>query len=239
MSASTFRSGLRRGLPVTLSVMPFGALFGAVAIDNGLTAAEAILMSGSIYAGASQLVGIELFNQNLPAWLVVLSIFAVNFRHVLYSAAMVRVVPEWSIARKALGFFFLVDPQFAESVRQKEIHGRVGFSWYMGYALIVYVGWMLSTVAGALLGNLIGDPKEAGFDVLLPVYFMGMVLGFRTRSNFYPVMLASAVGAIAAYHFVGSPWHVSIGAIAGILLAVILPPAPVDPQTDAKNGEIA
>lgn len=239
MSASTFRSGLRRGLPVTLSVMPFGALFGAVAIDNGLTAAEAILMSGSIYAGASQLVGIELFNQNLPAWLVVLSIFAVNFRHVLYSAAMVRVVPEWSIARKALGFFFLVDPQFAESVRQKEIHGKVGFSWYMGYALIVYVGWMLSTVAGALLGNLIGDPKEAGFDVLLPVYFMGMVLGFRTRSNFYPVMLASAVGAIAAYHFVGSPWHVSIGAIAGILLAVILPPAPVDPQTSAKNGEIA
>lgn len=237
MPVSTFRSGLKRGLPVTLSVLPFGALFGAVAIDNGLTVAEAILMSGSIYAGASQLVGIELFNQNLPAWLVVLSIFAVNFRHVLYSAAMVRIVPEWSIARKAIGFFFLVDPQFAESVRQKEIHGKVGFSWYMGYALIVYVGWMLSTIAGALLGNLIGDPKAAGFDVLLPVYFMGMVLGFRTRSNFYPVMVASAVGAIAAYHFVGSPWHVSIGAMTGILLAVILPPTQPVPQTVADSGE--
>ncbi|KXG86029.1 AzlC family ABC transporter permease [Agrobacterium bohemicum] len=237
MSVSTFRSGLKRGLPVTLSVLPFGALFGAVAIDNGLTVAEAILMSGSIYAGASQLVGIELFNQNLPAWLVVLSIFAVNFRHVLYSAAMVRIVPEWSLARKAIGFFFLVDPQFAESVRQKEIHGKVDFSWYMGYALIVYVGWMLSTIAGASLGNLIGDPKAAGFDVLLPVYFMGMVLGFRTRSNFYPVMLASAVGAIAAYHFVGSPWHVSIGAMTGILLAVILPPAPAEPQTIVDSGE--
>lgn len=238
MPVSTFRSGLKRGLPVTLSVLPFGALFGAVAIDNGLTVAEAILMSGSIYAGASQLVGIELFNQNLPAWLVVLSIFAVNFRHVLYSAAMVRIVPEWSIARKAIGFFFLVDPQFAESVGQKEIHGKVGFSWYMGYALIVYVGWMLSTIAGALLGNLIGDPKAAGFDVLLPVYFMGMVLGFRTRSNFYPVMVASAVGAIAAYHFVGSPWHVSIGAMTGILLAVILPPTQPVPQTVADSGEI-
>lgn len=237
MPVSTFRSGLKRGLPVTLSVLPFGALFGAVAIDNGLTVAEAILMSGSIYAGASQLVGIELFNQNLPAWLVVLSIFAVNFRHVLYSAAMVRIVPEWSIARKAIGFFFLVDPQFAESVRQKEIHGKVGFSWYMGYALIVYVGWMLSTIAGALLGNLIGDPKAAGFDVLLPVYFMGMVLGFRTRSNFYPVMVASAVGAIAAYHFVGSPWHVSIGAMTGILLAVILPPTQPVPQAIADSGE--
>ncbi|SCX03638.1 AzlC family ABC transporter permease [Agrobacterium rosae] len=224
MTHVTFKSGMRFGLPVALAVAPFGALFGAIAIDNGLTLFEAILMSGFIYAGASQLVGIELFNQNLPAWLVVLSIFAVNFRHILYSAAMVRVVPEWSFARKAFGFFFLVDPQFAESVRQKEINGSVSFSYYMGYALIVYVMWMISTVLGASLGNLIGDPKAAGFDVLLPIYFMGMVLGFRTRANFYPVMLASAVGAIAAYHFVGSPWHVSIGALTGILIAVILPP---------------
>lgn len=237
MSAHIFQTGLKRGLPVTLSILPFGALFGAVAIDNGLTVAEAILMSGAMYAGASQLVGIELFNQNLPAWLVILSIFAVNFRHVLYSAAMVRIVPEWSLGRKAIGFFFMVDPQFAESVRQKEIHGKVDFSWYMGYATVVYVGWMLSTILGASLGNLIGDPKAVGFDVLLPIYFMGMVMGFRTRTNFFPVMLAGAVGATAAYHFVGSPWHVSIGAMTGILLAIILPPAPSEPQASADSEE--
>ncbi len=228
MTHATFQSGIRLGLPVALAVFPFGALFGAVAIDNGLTIYEATLMSGVIYAGASQLVGIELFNQNLPAWLVVLSIFAVNFRHILYSAAMVRIVPEWSFAKKAFGFFFLVDPQFAESVRLKETNRSVNFACYMGYAVIVYVLWMVSTVLGASLGNLIGDPKAAGLDVLLPIYFMGMVLGFRKRASFYPVMLASAVGAIAAYHFVGSPWHVSIGAATGILLAVILPPAKTD-----------
>ncbi|WP_288427223.1 AzlC family ABC transporter permease [uncultured Agrobacterium sp.] len=236
MTHSPFRSGIRLGLPVALAVLPFGALFGAVAIDNGMNIFEATLMSGIIYAGASQLVGIELFNQNLPAWLVVLSIFAVNFRHVLYSAAMVRIVPEWSFARKAFGFFFLVDPQFAESVRQKEIHGSVSFSLYMGYALVVYVLWMLATVVGASLGNLVGDPKALGFDVLLPVYFMGMVLGFRKRDHFYPVMLASAVGAIASYHFVGSPWHVSIGAMTGIVVAVILPPAKgeISPTEEAQ-----
>jgi predicted branched-subunit amino acid permease len=43
-------------------------------------------------------------------------------------------------------------------------------------------------------------------------------------------MLASAVGAIAAFHFVGSPWHVSIGAMAGILVAVIFPPARSDDE---------
>ncbi|NTF32421.1 AzlC family ABC transporter permease [Rhizobium skierniewicense] len=237
MSDLTFRSGLKLGLPVALAVLPFGALFGAVAIDNGMTIFEATLMSGLIYAGASQLVGIELFNQNLPAWLVVLSIFAVNFRHVLYSAAMVRIVPEWSFAKKAFGFFFLVDPQFAEAVRLKETTGSVSYACYIGYAAIVYVLWMISTVFGASLGNLIGDPKAAGFDVLLPIYFMGMVLGFRKRASFYPVMLASAVGAIAAFHFVGSPWHVSIGAMAGILVAVIFPPARSDDEPALSNEE--
>ena len=37
------------------------------------------------------------------------------------------------------------------------------------------------------------------------------------------VVAVSALASIAAFQFVGSPWHVSIGAAAGILLAAILP----------------
>ena len=77
------RDAFRRGIAVAIAAAPFAVLFGAVAIDNGLTIAEAALMSATLYAGASQLVGVELFNHNVAPWLVVLSIFAVNFRHVL------------------------------------------------------------------------------------------------------------------------------------------------------------
>ena len=38
------------------------------------------------------------------------------------------------------------------------------------------------------------------------------------------VVVLSAGSSIAAQHFVGSPWHVSIGAAAGILAAVLMPP---------------
>ena len=37
------------------------------------------------------------------------------------------------------------------------------------------------------------------------------------------VVLASAAGSILAMHFVGSPWHVSLGALAGILVAALMP----------------
>jgi predicted branched-subunit amino acid permease len=56
-------------------------------VDNGLSAGEAVLMSATVYAGASQMVGIELFGSDVAPWLIVFSVFAVNFRHVLYSAA--------------------------------------------------------------------------------------------------------------------------------------------------------
>lgn len=229
MSSTEFKEGLRSGAIIALSSAPFGVLFGAVAIDNGLTFLEAVLMSATVYAGASQLVGIELFGQRVEPWLVVLSVFAVNFRHILYSAALAKYIRHYSFGQKALAFFLLVDPVFAESVRRGEGGLGVSFRWYLTFGIVVYICWLVSTMIGAFFGRMIGDPASIGIDILLPVYFLGMVLAFRRRPGFAPVVLASAFGSIAAYHFVGSPWHVSLGAAAGVLVATLLPPAPARP----------
>ena len=217
------RDAFRRGIAVAIAAAPFAVLFGAVAIDNGLTVAEAALMSATLYAGASQLVGVELFDHHIAPWLVVLSIFAVNFRHVLYSAALAPHIRHLSLRAKASSMFFLTDPQFAETERRADAGLRVSYIWSLVLGLSVYVPWLCLTVVGGFLGNLIGDPKAIGIDVLLPIYFMGLVLGFRSRANWLPVVIASAAGSILALHFVGSPWHVSLGALAGILVAALLP----------------
>lgn len=223
MTSIELREGLRNGIIIALSSAPFGVLFGAVAVDNGLTFLETVLMSVTVYAGASQLVGIELFGQRVEPWLVVLSVFAVNFRHILYSAALAKYIRHYSPLRKTLAFFLLVDPVFAESVRRGEGGSAVSFRWYFSFGIVVYVCWIISTMIGAFFGRMIGDPASIGIDILLPVYFLGMVLAFRQRPGFAPIVVASALGSIAAYHFVGSPWHVSLGAAAGILVATLRP----------------
>ncbi|QRM55973.1 AzlC family ABC transporter permease [Sinorhizobium sp. BG8] len=217
------RSAARRGLAIVISAAPFGILFGAVAVDNGLTISEAALMSATLYAGASQLVGVELFSHNVAPWLVILSILAVNFRHILYSAAVARHINHFSLWEKATGLFLLTDPQFAESERRGDAGIRVSYVWFLVLGLAVYIPWVLLTVVGGFLGNLIGNPRDIGIDVLLPIYFMGLVLGFRNRANWLPVVAASAVGSVLAVHFVGSPWHVSLGALAGIVVAALMP----------------
>ncbi len=240
MNREEFFEGLRGGLTVGLASAPFGALFGALARDQGMSLGELTLMSGTVYAGASQMVGLDLFGHDVQAWLIVLSILAVNFRHVLYSAAIARYIRHFSAVEKFFTFFLLVDPQFAATITRGEEEKTVSFRWYLGFALMIYVPWVLASLIGGLLGSLIGDPKTIGLDILLPVYFLGIVIGFRRRDNFLPVVAASAVGSAIAYRYVGSPWHVSLGALAGVVLAALLPPVKANRKPDLahENHEV-
>jgi predicted branched-subunit amino acid permease len=231
-----FMAGARASLPIIVAVLPFGLLFGALAVDNGLTILEAMLMSGTVFGGASQMVGIELFGKNVAPWLIVLAIFAVNFRHVLYSAAFGRRIARWPPLEKALGFFLLTDPQFAEAERQVE-HGRpLSFAWYIGLGAPIWLAWVAETGLGAYFGTFVPDAKALGLDFLLPIYFLGLVMSFRKRPLWLPVVAASAVASVLAMKFVGSPWHIALGAIAGIAVALAMPVAPVS-ETGLKEAE--
>lgn len=216
-----FLDGARLSLPVVVSSSPFGMLFGALAVANGLSVFEATFMSATVFGGASQMVGIELFGQKVAPWLIVLSIFAVNFRHVLYSAAIGSRLAHWPIWQQAAGFFLLTDPQFALAEARAEQGRKVSFVWYMGLGLPVGVFWIFSSWLGAAFGSLVPNPQALGLDFLLPIYFLGIVMGFRKRPLWLPIVLVSAAASMLAYKFVGSPWHVSIGAVAGVIVGAV------------------
>jgi predicted branched-subunit amino acid permease len=226
MNRDEITAGIRAALPTLLSALPFGILLGAVSANMGLSIGEILLMNMTIYAGASQLVGIELFQHNVAPWIVVASIVAVNFRHILYSAAIGGHIEHFTIGQKIVAFFLLVDPQFAESVKRSESGKRLTFTWYLSFGLTFYITWQITAVLGAIFGKFVGDPRALGLDVLLTVYFLGLVLGFRNKDNWLPTVIASSIVATIAYHFIGTPWHVSIGALAGIAVASALPLKP-------------
>jgi len=222
---SEFWRGARFGLPVCIAVSPFGLLFGALAVENGLSIPEAIFMSAFVFGGASQMVGIDLFGQKVAPWMIAFSIFAVNFRHVLYSAAIGRHLAGWPPARQAVAFFLLTDAQYALAESQVLNGRKLTFARYMGAGVTGYLTWIATTAIGAVFGKLIPDTSAIGADFLLPIYFLGLVMDFRKRPLWLPVVAVSAVASILAYRLVGSPWHVLLGALAGVALAVILPPS--------------
>ena len=93
----------------------------------------------------------------------------------------------------------------------------------MGMALPIYVCWVIEAGIGGTFGNLIPNPRALGLDFLLPIYFLGLVMDFRRRPFWLPVVVSSAIASMIAYKTVGSPWHVTIGAAAGIILAASMP----------------
>lgn len=207
--------------PIMFAVAFFGMLFGATGLNNGLTFWQTVASSASVFAGASQFVFLELYNQQVPVWVVLLTVFAVNFRHFLYSASISRHIRHFSWFQKYIGFFFLSDPAFAAGEQRAEKQGLTP-AYYFGYAGSLYPIWLSVTALGAYMGNLITNPNALGMDMLLSIYFLSLLMGFRSRANWLTVVLVSGVVSALVYKWIGAPWHITLGALAGIVLAAVI-----------------
>jgi predicted branched-subunit amino acid permease len=232
MNMSEARAGFAEGLPIVVATSPFGLVFGAIAVNTGLTTGDAVLLSATVYAGASQMVSIELFGKAVPLWAIVLSVLAVNFRHVLYSAALTRIIRRESTVSKAVIFFLLVDPQFALTAKRASDGRPFSLTWYLALGVPVYLNWILMTAIGAQFGALISDPRAFAVDLFLPIYFLALVMSFRGRGHWGLTVAVSAAVSTAVYYaplaglgFLGPPWHVTLGGLAGVLAAAAMPPA--------------
>ena len=164
-----------------MAAAPFGLLFGALAVDNGFSVLEATLMSAAILAAPARWSASSCSaRKSRRGWSCCRSSPSTSAtcsirRRSAGASATGR------LAQQALAYFFLTDPQYAEAERKAEDGEGVGFVWYIGMALAIYVPWVAESWLGATFGNLIPDPHALGIDFLLPIYFLGLVMEFRDR----------------------------------------------------------
>lgn len=217
---SELKDGMRDTIPVIIAAAPFAAVYGAAATAKGMSFFEIVLMSATVYAGASQFVAVDLLATPLPFWTIVLSVFAVNFRHILYSASLARKMPLFSPIQKLIALAFMVDPQWALAEKRVDA-GSLTKTYWFGAAGPLFVAWVGCSALGAVFGGLISNPAAVGLDFVLPVYFLSILMSFRTGPNWLPIVGISACAALIAHSTMGPPFHVAAGAFAGILFAVI------------------
>ena len=87
-----FRAGVRDTLPLMLGVFPFGLAYGIFGKSVGLTAAETILMSLTVFAGAAQFISLPMFAAGSGLWMITLTTLLINLRHLLMGASLVPYV---------------------------------------------------------------------------------------------------------------------------------------------------
>src|SRR5258707_111019 len=85
---SEFISGMRDTIPLEVGGIPFGIIFGALAVNSGLSPAAAMGFSLFVYAGSAQFIGANLVGQGVGIPLIVFTTFIINVRHTLYGATL-------------------------------------------------------------------------------------------------------------------------------------------------------
>jgi predicted branched-subunit amino acid permease len=118
--SKNFWSGVRAELPLLIGVFPFGMIYGALAINAGLSTAAAQMMSSIVFAGSSQFIAAQLFHDTAPGFVIVLTIAVVNLRHALYSASLAPYVSSLPMRWKAVLSYLLTDEAYAPTVLHYE-----------------------------------------------------------------------------------------------------------------------
>lgn len=209
--------GARTIFPLMPGLVVFAMAFGAAAAQKGLSLVEAGLFSGLVFAGLAQMVALEGWSNHwTAASLLALGFLTmtVNMRHVLMAAALrpwFAPLPAWqSYSSLAL----LADNNWALAMRY---HAQGGWDagYFIGSGLVTWLIWVVGTLAGHVVGGGIPDPKAVGVDLVVPAFFIAMLLpNWRGRREAVGWGVA-ALAAVAASFLLPGWWFVVIGALAG------------------------
>lgn len=93
--SSRFRTallGARDTIPMLIGALPFGIIFGTLAVSSGLSAGATLAMSALVFAGSAQFIAISLIASGTGLVVILLTTLIVNLRHMLYSASMLPYV---------------------------------------------------------------------------------------------------------------------------------------------------
>lgn len=215
-----FHGGMRAIAPLIAAVIPIGAVFGALAVTKGLSPLEATLMSVLVFAGGSQFVAMDIWIHPASWAGVGFAALLVNIRHVLMSASIATAMPGFGGMQKVASMLFLADEIWAMAEFRAR-RTRLTPAWYAGLVLPFYGAWVLSTLAGASLGRLIGEPAVLGLDFAFPAVFIVLLTGFWKGRQTGMVLVASGATAVLVHQWVPGVWYIAAGALAGLATALI------------------
>jgi len=212
--------GVRASLPVALGVFAYGLVFGLLARQARLSAAEALLMSGLVFAGASQFVALGLWATPLPVGPIILTTLIVNLRHVLMGAALRPWFSRLSPLATYGSAFFITDESWALTMGQFA-RGRRDAAFLLGSGAALFAAWLGASLLGRTLGGIIRDPARWGLDFAFTAVFIALLVGlWKGKGDLLPWAVAAVVAAGAA-HWLPGKWYIILGGVAGSLIGAL------------------
>jgi 4-azaleucine resistance transporter AzlC len=196
--SKNFWAGVRSELPLLVGVFPFGMIYGALALNSGLSTLAAQMMSSIVFAGSAQFITAQLVHNAVPGFVILLTIAVVNLRHALYSASLAPFVASLPTRWKVLLSYLLTDEAYAPTILYYEKEGITPYShwFFLGAGLCLWCNWQISTALGIFLGATI--PDSWSLDFALPLTFIAMVVPVLKNRAMVAAALSAGITALLA-----------------------------------------
>lgn len=218
--SASFFEGVRAVSPVLVGIIPFGLIAGATAVRVGLSGLEAVGLSVIVFAGASQLAAIELFGQDAPIAVVIVTALVINLRLTMYSASLAPYFREQATRWRGGVAYLLTDQAYALAVTRFRTDEAVNRRWYyLGAAAPLWAVWQICTIVGVLAGARV--PESLPLDFAVPLTFLALLIPSITdRSS----AVAAAIGGTVAVVGAGLPLNSGLitGALFGVLVGLLV-----------------
>jgi 4-azaleucine resistance transporter AzlC len=216
-----FWDGVRAEFPLLIGVFPFGMIYGALALNAGLSALASQMMSSIVFAGSAQFVTAQLVKDAAPGLVIILTIAVVNLRHMLYSASLAPYLKDLSLKWKFLLSYLLTDEAYAPTILKYEADGvnKTSHWFLLGAGFSLWFIWQTSTALGVFLGAAI--PESMPLDFALPLTFIAMVVPALKNRAMVAAALSAGVVALLAYAL---PFKLGLilAAFAGIIVGTVM-----------------
>lgn len=215
-SSASIRLGLAQTLPVALSVLAYGMVYGLLTREASLSVWEAFFSSALVFAGAAQFVALEMWSHPLPVAALIVTTGIINLRHVLMGASLAPWLKGLPPAVSGPLLFFLVDESWALSIGAcSKKAADIGF--LLGSGMLLWGTWVFATLAGRAVGASIPDPERFGLDFAFTAVFLALLAGLWKGKQDLPPWLVAAAVALLVHHVAPGKWYIVAGGLAGSL----------------------
>lgn len=237
-SPSPFRTGLWDALPITASYILFGAIFGMMSLQAGLSTWESMTMSLFVYSGAAQFSVISMLVDQASMWAIILTTFLLNTRHFLMGLSMSPYYQKFSAAQVNGLAFYLTDEQYALTLNRFRHHPSQ-LSYIFAVSVSLHLSWALGTWLGTIAGKWIPDPASLGLGFSFTAMFLA--LAFYQLTSVTRVLTFLLCGALATCFalFLPDGLHLLIAGIVAFGIGYFLPSKNKEEENQSEQSDKA
>jgi 4-azaleucine resistance transporter AzlC len=185
---------LRDALSIGVATGVYAVSFGVLSVAAGFSVAQTCVMSLVAFTGASQFTFVSVMGAGGGVAAALPPAVLLAARNGLYALSLGSVLHRgpW---RRALDAHLVIDESTAMAHAQRDaVDRRRGF---LLTALAIFACWNAGTLAGALAGGVLGDPRALGMDAIFPAVFLALLVPqVRSRATLRAALAGAAIATL-------------------------------------------